>query len=144
MWYHRVIGKERCPIIDTWWQTETGGIMISPIPGATPTKPGSATKPLPGVATELVDDAGKHVSSGKGYLTIAKPWPGMLRTIYKDPARFKENYWSRFPGRYFAGDAATLDDDGYIWVLGRVDDVINVSGHRLSTMEIESALVKHK
>ncbi|HTK94393.1 MAG TPA: acetate--CoA ligase [Terriglobales bacterium] len=143
-WYYKTIGKERCPIIDTWWQTETGGIMISPIPGATPTKPGSATKPLPGVAAEVVDDHGNPVKSGKGYLTLSKPWPGMLRTIYKDPERFKSNYWSRFPGRYFAGDAATLDDDGYIWVLGRVDDVINVSGHRLSTMEIESALVKHK
>jgi acetyl-CoA synthetase len=143
-WYYTTIGKERCPIVDTWWQTETGGIMISPIPGATPTKPGSATKPLPGVAAEVVDDSGKPIKSGKGYLTLAKPWPGMLRTIYKDPERFKSNYWSRFPGRYFAGDAANLDDDGYLWVLGRVDDVINVSGHRLSTMEIESALVKHK
>jgi len=142
-WYYKTIGRERCPIVDTWWQTETGGIMISPLPGATPAKPGSATKPLPGIAAELVDDAGQLVKSGKGYLTIAKPWPGMLRTIYQDPERFKENYWARFPGRYFAGDAATLDDDGYIWVLGRVDDVINVSGHRLSTMEIESALVKH-
>jgi acetyl-CoA synthetase len=143
-WYNTVIGKERCPIVDTWWQTETGGIMISPIPGATPTKPGSATRPLPGVAAELVDDQGKPIKSGRGYLTIAAPWPGMLRTIYKDPDRYVSNYWSRFPGRYFAGDAANIDDDGYIWVLGRVDDVINVSGHRLSTMEIESALVKHK
>jgi acetyl-CoA synthetase len=142
-WYYRTIGKERCPIIDTWWQTETGGIMISPLPGATPAKPGSATRPLPGIVAELLDDNGKPVTKGKGFLVISKPWPSMLRTIYGDPERFKAGYWSRFPGRYFTGDAATIDDDGYIWVLGRVDDVINVAGHRLSTMEVESSLVRH-
>src|SRR5579871_2979887 len=144
-WYHTVIGKERCPIVDTWWQTETGSIMISPVPGATPTKPGSATRPLPGVAAEIVDDKGTPIKgAGKGFLILNKPWPSMLRTLYQDPERFKENYWSRFPGAYFTGDAATRDEDGYIWVLGRVDDVINVAGHRLSTMEVESSLVRHK
>ncbi|HSA92054.1 MAG TPA: acetate--CoA ligase [Terriglobales bacterium] len=142
-WYHRVIGKERCPIVDTWWQTETGCILISPMPGATPAKPGSATRPLPGVAADVVDDKGERVPVGKGYLVLTQPWPAMLRTLYKDPERYKENYWSRFPGRYFTGDAATRDEDGYIWVLGRVDDVINVAGHRLSTMEVESSLVRH-
>ncbi len=142
-WYHRVIGKERCPIVDTWWQTETGSILISPIPGATPAKPGSATRPLPGIAPDVVDDAGNSVPVGKGYLVLTQPWPAMLRTIYKDPERFKENYWSRYPGRYFTGDAANRDADGYIWILGRVDDVINVAGHRLSTMEVESSLVRH-
>ncbi len=142
-WYNRVIGKERCPIVDTWWQTETGCILISPIPGATPAKPGSATRPLPGIAVDVVDDAGNSVPEGKGYLVLTRPWPAMLRTIYKDPERFKENYWSRYPGRYFTGDAATRDADGYIWILGRVDDVINVAGHRLSTMEVESSLVRH-
>ena len=143
-WYHRVIGKERCPIVDTWWQTETGAIMISPLPGATPTKPGSATRPLPGVVAELVDDAGAPVKHGKGYLVLSRPWPSMLRTVYNDPERFKKGYWSRFPGKYFTGDAATIDEDGYIWCLGRVDDVLNVAGHRLSTMEVESSLVRHK
>jgi acetyl-CoA synthetase len=143
-WYHKVIGKERCPIVDTWWQTETGCILISPMPGATPAKPGSATRPLPGVATDVVDDAGNSVAVGKGFLVITKPWPAMLRTLYKDPERFQENYWSRFPGKYFTGDAATRDEDGYIWCLGRVDDVINVAGHRLSTMEVESSLVRHQ
>ncbi len=142
-WYHRVIGKGRCPIVDTWWQTETGCILISPMPGATPAKPGSATRPLPGVAPDVVDDAGNSVPEGKGYLLLTKPWPAMLRTLYKDPERFKENYWSRYPGRYFTGDAASRDADGYIWLLGRVDDVINVAGHRLSTMEVESSLVRH-
>ncbi len=142
-WYHRVIGKERCPIVDTWWQTETGSILISPMPGATPAKPGSATRPLPGVALDVVDDAGNSVPQGKGYLVLTQPWPAMLRTLYKDPERFQENYWSRYPGRYFTGDAATRDADGYIWILGRVDDVINVAGHRLSTMEVESSLVRH-
>ncbi|MGH9602565.1 MAG: acetate--CoA ligase, partial [Terriglobales bacterium] len=142
-WYHRVIGKARCPIVDTWWQTETGSILISPIPGATPAKPGSATRPLPGVAADVVDDAGNSVPEGKGYLVLTQPWPAMLRTLYKDPERFKENYWSRYPGRYFTGDAANRDADGYIWLLGRVDDVINVAGHRLSTMEVESSLVRH-
>ena len=127
MWYHEHIGGGRCPIVDTWWQTETGGIMISPLPGATTTKPGSATFPLPGVSAELVDDAGQRVERGGGYLTLTRPWPGMLRGIWGDPERYRETYWSRFPGRYFAGDGAKLDDDGYLWLLGRVDDVMNVS-----------------
>ena len=144
-WYYKIIGKERCPIVDTWWQTETGAIMISPMPGATPTKPGSATRPLPGVNLEIVDDKGTAIQGpGKGFLILTKPWPSMLRTLYKDPERFKENYWSRFPGHYFTGDAAQRDADGYMWLLGRVDDVINVAGHRLSTMEVESSLVRHK
>jgi acetyl-CoA synthetase len=143
MWYHEHIGGGRCPIVDTWWQTETGGIMISPLPGATTTKPGSATFPLPGVTAELVDDAGQRVEHGGGYLTLTRPWPGMLRGIWGDPERFVETYWSRFPGRYFAGDGAKLDEDGYLWLLGRVDDVMNVSGHRISTTEVESALVSH-
>ena len=143
MWYSENIGHNRCPIVDTWWQTETGGIMISPLPGLTVTKPGSATFPLPGIGAELVDDAGKPVTKGGGYLTLTKPWPGMLRGIWKDPDRYKDAYWSRFEGRYFAGDGAKLDDDGYLWLLGRVDDVMNVSGHRISTTEVESALVSH-
>jgi len=143
MWYHDTIGKGNCPIVDTWWQTETGGIMISPLPGATTTKPGSATFPLPGVSTELVDDDANTVSNGGGYLTLTRPWPGMLRGIWGDPDRYQETYWSRFEGRYFAGDGAKLDDDGYLWLLGRVDDVMNVSGHRISTTEVESALVSH-
>ena len=143
MWYHTHIGGERCPIVDTWWQTETGGIMISPLPGVTTTKPGSATHPLPGVEAELVDDEANHVERGGGYLTLTRPWPGMLRGIWGDPQRFVDTYWSRFPGRYFAGDGAKIDDDGYLWVLGRVDDVMNVSGHRISTAEVESALVSH-
>ena len=132
-----------CPVVDTWWQTETGGIMISPLPGATTLKPGSATFPLPGVSAELVDDEGKRVDRGGGYLTLTRPWPGMLRGIWGDPERYRETYWRRFPGRYFAGDGAKLDADGYIWLLGRVDDVMNVSGHRISTTEVESALVSH-
>ncbi len=143
MWYHEHIGGGNCPIVDTWWQTETGGIMISPLPGATTTKPGSATFPLPGIGAELLDDDGKHVEHGGGYLTLTQPWPGMLRGIWKDPERYKDAYWSRFEGRYFAGDGAKLDDDGYLWLLGRVDDVMNVSGHRISTTEVESALVSH-
>ncbi|MGH9135351.1 MAG: acetate--CoA ligase [Ilumatobacteraceae bacterium] len=143
MWYHEHIGGGRCPIVDTWWQTETGGIMISPLPGATTTKPGSATFPLPGVSAELVDDRGERIERGGGYLTLTRPWPGMLRGIWGDPERYVETYWSRFPGRYFAGDGAKLDDDGYLWLLGRVDDVMNVSGHRISTTEVESALVSH-
>ncbi len=143
MWYHEHIGGGRCPIVDTWWQTETGGIMISPLPGATTTKPGSATFPLPGVSAELVDDQGQHVERGGGYLTLTRPWPGMLRGIWRDPERYHDTYWSRFEGRYFAGDGAKLDDDGYLWLLGRVDDVMNVSGHRISTTEVESALVSH-
>ncbi|MGA0064668.1 MAG: acetate--CoA ligase [Ilumatobacteraceae bacterium] len=143
MWYRRVIGGDRCPIVDTWWQTETGGIMISPLPGVTATKPGSATQPLPGVRAEIVNDAGDVIERGGGYLTIAAPWPGMLRGIWGDAARFRETYWSRFPGRYFAGDGARTDDDGYLWLLGRVDDVMNVSGHRISTTEVESSIVSH-
>jgi acetyl-CoA synthetase len=143
MWYHENIGRGNCPIVDTWWQTETGGIMISPLPGATTTKPGSATFPLPGIGAELLDDEGKIVTHGGGYLTLTHPWPGMLRGIWKDPERYKDAYWSRFEGRYFAGDGAKLDDDGYLWLLGRVDDVMNVSGHRISTTEVESALVSH-
>ncbi len=143
MWYHENIGRGNCPIVDTWWQTETGGIMISPLPGATTTKPGSATFPLPGIGAELLDDEGKIVTHGGGYLTLTHPWPGMLRGIWKDPERYKDAYWARFEGRYFAGDGAKLDDDGYLWLLGRVDDVMNVSGHRISTTEVESALVSH-
>jgi acetyl-CoA synthetase len=143
MWYHENIGLGNCPIVDTWWQTETGGIMISPLPGATTTKPGSATFPLPGIGAELLDDEGKPVTHGGGYLTLTQPWPGMLRGIWKDPERYQDAYWSRFAGRYFAGDGAKLDDDGYLWLLGRVDDVMNVSGHRISTTEVESALVSH-
>jgi acetyl-CoA synthetase len=143
MWYRTHIGGERCPVVDTWWQTETGGIMIAPLPGITTTKPGSATVPLPGISAELVDEAGQVVKRGGGYLTLTRPWPSMLRGIYGDPARYQDTYWSRFPGRYFAGDGAKLDDDGYLWLLGRVDDVMNVSGHRISTTEVESALVDH-
>ena len=144
MWYREHIGGGRCPIVDTWWQTETGGIMITPLPGVTTTKPGSATVPFPGIRAELVDTAGKVLKQGGGFLTLAAPWPGMLRTIYGDDERYRQTYWSRFPGRYFAGDGAKLDDDGYWWVLGRVDDVLNVAGHRIGTMEVESALVDHK
>ncbi len=143
MWYQEHIGGDRCPIVDTWWQTETGGIMISPLPGATTTKPGSATFALPGIGVEIVDENGGHVERGGGYLTLTQPWPGMLRGIWGDPERYRDTYWSRFPGRYFAGDGAKLDDDGYLWLLGRVDDVMNVSGHRISTTEVESALVSH-
>ncbi len=143
IWYHHHIGRERCPIVDTWWQTETGGIMISPLPGVTVTKPGSATQPLPGVSAELVDAQGRALRQGGGFLTLTEPWPGMLRTIYGDDQRYRDTYWSRFPGRYFAGDGAKLDEDGYWWVLGRVDDVLNVAGHRIGTMEVESALVDH-
>ncbi len=143
MWYHEHIGGGNCPVVDTWWQTETGGIMISPLPGATTTKPGSATFPLPGVSAELVDDQGARVERGGGYLTLTRPWPGMLRGIWGDPQRYHDTSWARFEGRYFAGDGAKLDDDGYLWLLGRVDDVMNVSGHRISTTEVESALVSH-
>jgi len=143
MWYHEHIGHARCPIVDTWWQTETGGIMISPLPGVTTTKPGSATHPVPGVSAEVVDDSGRVVTRGGGYLTLTQPWPGMLRGIWGDPERYKQTYWNRFEGRYFAGDGAKLDEDGYLWLLGRVDDVMNVSGHRISTTEVESALVSH-
>ncbi|MGA7921535.1 MAG: acetate--CoA ligase [Candidatus Acidiferrales bacterium] len=143
-WYFEAVGKNRCPIVDTWWQTETGSILISPLPGATPTKPGSATLPLPGVAAKVVNLKGEPVAPGEtGYLTIQKPWPSMLRTIYGDDERYAREYWQRIPGVYFAGDAAQCDKDSYVWVLGRVDDVIKVAGHRLSSMEIESALVSH-
>ena len=143
MWYHEHIGGSRCPIVDTWWQTETGGIMISPLPGVTTTKPGSATVPIPGISAELVDTAGNLLERGGGFLTLSEPWPGMLRTIWGDDERYQETYWRRFPGRYFAGDGAKVDEDGYWWVLGRVDDVLNVAGHRIGTMEVESALVDH-
>jgi acetyl-CoA synthetase len=143
MWYREHIGGGRCPIVDTWWQTETGGIMISPLPGCTTTKPGSATFALPGVRSEVVDDEGQPVQHGGGYLTLTHPWPGMLRGIWGDADRYRETYWSRYDGRYFAGDGAKVDEDGYLWLLGRVDDVMNVSGHRISTTEVESALVSH-
>jgi acetyl-CoA synthetase len=150
MWYHTVIGRERCPIVDTWWQTETGMIMITPLPGLTTTRPGSATFPFPGVGADVVDDQGRSVPlGGGGYLTLTTPWPAMLRTLYKDPDRFVETYWSRFSDPkakrwvYFAGDGAKRDEDGYFWLLGRVDDVMNVSGHRISTLEVESALVDY-
>lgn len=143
-WYYRVVGKNRCPIVDTWWQTETGSIMIAPMPGAVPLKPGSGTLPMPGVLVDIVDLAGQPVGDEKeGFLIIKHPWPSMVRTIWGDPQRFKDQYWTRVPGAYFTGDAARRDTDGYYWVLGRVDDVMNVSGHRLSTMEVESALVRH-
>jgi len=143
MWYRDTIGRGECPVVDTWWQTETGGIMISPLPGATTLKPGSATFPIPGISAEVVDDAGNRVDHGGGYLTLTRPWPGMLRGIWNDPERYQETYWSRFEGRYFAGDGAKLDSEGYLWLLGRVDDVMNISGHRISTTEVESALVSH-
>jgi acetyl-CoA synthetase len=144
MWYHRVIGGERCPIVDTWWQTETGGIMIAPLPGAVATKPGSATLPLPGIVPEVRSRDGKTLGANQGgYLVITRPWPGMLRTVYRDPERFKQQYWSQMPGIYFTGDGSRRDEDGYYWVMGRIDDVVNVAGHRLGTMEVESALVSH-
>jgi acetyl-CoA synthetase len=144
IWYHLNIGRERCPIVDTWWQTETGMIMITPLPGITSTKPGSATRPFPGVIAEIRDAKGQRVETGGGLLTLTKPWPAMLRGIYGDPERFAKQYWSRWPdGAYFTGDGARKDDDGFYWLLGRVDDVLNVAGHRLGTMEVESALVDH-
>ena len=144
MWYHEVIGKERCPIVDTWWQTETGAIMMAPLPGAVPTKPGSATRPFFGIVPEIVTKEGTPVPKGQGgLLVVRKPWPGMARTIYGDDERYQKQYWSEIPGSYFTGDGARCDEDGYYWIMGRVDDVINVSGHRLGTMEIESALVAH-
>jgi acetyl-CoA synthetase len=139
-----VIGKGRCPIVDTWWQTETGAIMIAPMPGAVPLKPGSGTLPMPGIIADIVDLKGSPVPTGhEGYLIIRKPWPSMIRNIWGDPQRYEDQYWGKMPGIYFTGDAARRDEDGYYWVLGRVDDVMNVSGHRLSTMEVESALVHH-
>jgi acetyl-CoA synthetase len=144
LWYYAIIGGERCPVVDTWWQTETGAIMIAPLPGLTAAKPGSATRPLPGVAATLVDEDGREVTEGDGLLVLTQPWPSMLRTLYQDPDRYVETYFSRFgPRTYFAGDGARRDEDGYFWITGRIDDVINVSGHRLSTAEIESALVAH-
>jgi acetyl-CoA synthetase len=144
MWYREVIGGNRCPIVDTWWQTETGAIMISPLPGVTATKPGSAMRALPGISAKVVDEAGKEVANGHGgYLVLDQPWPSMLRGVWGEPERYRETYWSKYKGLYFAGDGAKLDDDGAIWVLGRVDDVMNVSGHRISTTEVESALVSH-
>ncbi|MDE2237549.1 MAG: acetate--CoA ligase, partial [Elusimicrobia bacterium] len=143
-WYREVIGRKRCPVVDTWWQTETGAIMISPLPGATAAKPGSATLPLPGVDAEVVDRLGRPVPLGSGgFLVVRRPWPAMLRTIWGDDARYRAQYWSQIPGMYFTGDGARRDKDGYFWILGRIDDVLNVAGHRLSTMEIESALVSH-
>src|SRR5579883_261830 len=144
IWYHQVIGKGRCPIVDTWWQTETGGIMIAPIPGAVPTKPGSATRPFFGIVPEVVTKDGSPVPAGHGgLLIIRRPWPSMARTIFNDPDRYVNAYWSEVPGAYFTGDGARVDEDGCFWLMGRVDDVLNVSGHRLGTMEVESALVAH-
>jgi acetyl-CoA synthetase len=143
MWYHKHIGGSRCPIVDTWWQTETGGIMITPLPGITTTKPGSATVPFPGIEAQLLDGSGGPVEVGGGYLAITSPWPGMLRTIWGDDKRYRDVYWSRWPGIYFPGDGAKRDEQGYYWILGRVDDVLNVAGHRIGTMEVESALVDH-
>ena len=145
IWYHKKIGGERCPIVDTWWQTETGGILISPLPGATSTKPGSGTLPIPGIFPEVVDREGRPVGPSQGgLLVIRKPWPGMLRGVWGDPERYVKQYWSDIPGSYFTGDGARQDEDGYFWVMGRIDDVVNVSGHRLGTMEVESALVSHR
>ncbi|HEX6459274.1 MAG TPA: acetate--CoA ligase [Thermoleophilaceae bacterium] len=144
VWYHKVIGGERCPIVDTWWQTETGHIMITPLPGITKTKPGSATQPFPGIEAAVVDKEGEVVDEGGGFLTLRRPWPGMLRTLYKEDERYVDTYWSKYGNDvYNVGDAAKIDEDGYFWIVGRVDDVINVSGHRMSTMEIESAVVSH-
>ena len=144
IWYHEIIGHEHCPIVDTWWQTETGGIMITPLPGVTPTKPGTATLPFFGVDAAIVDRSGKELPPNQGgLLVIRKPWPSMLRGIFNDPDRYVRQYWSDVPGCYFTGDGARRDEDGYFWIMGRVDDVINVAGHRLGTMEIESALVAH-
>ena len=144
MWYHEHIGGGRCPIVDTWWQTETGAIMITPLPGITTLKPGSATNPFPGIDAIVVDEDGHRVSPGNGgFLVIQSPWPSMLRTIHGDPERYKEVYWSRFPGKYFPGDGCKIDEDGDYWLLGRVDDVMLVSGHNISTTEVESALVDH-
>jgi len=144
VWYHKYIGNERCPVVDTWWQTETGAIMITPLPGLVPTKPGSATKPFPGIDAEILDESGKRVEVGGGYLAIPSPWPSMLRGIWGDPDRYVTQYWSKWPGIYFTGDGAKRDEAGYFWLLGRVDDVINVAGHRIGTMEVESALVDHQ
>src|SRR5947209_9930606 len=143
IWYHLNIGNERCPVVDTWWQTETGAIMITPLPGLVPTKPGSATKPFPGIDAQILDEKGNPIEVGGGYLAITSPWPSMLRGIWGDPDRFVQQYWSKWDGIYFTGDGAKRDEDGYFWLLGRVDDVMNVAGHRIGTMEVESALVDH-
>jgi acetyl-CoA synthetase len=145
MWYHREIGRERCPIVDTWWQTETGSIAITPLPGVTVTQPGSATRPFFGYDVAVVDDAGHELPANRGgYLVIRKPWPSMLRGIWGDPDRYRESYWKKYGTMYFAGDGARRDEKGQFWILGRVDDVLNVAGHRLSTMEVESSLVSHE
>ena len=144
IWYRTHIGGDRCPIVDTWWQTETGGIMITPLPGITATKPGAAMTPFPGISADVIDNDGNSVGNGEGgYLVITEPWPGMTRGIWGDDERYHETYWKRFPGSYFAGDGAKHDEDGDLWLLGRVDDVMNISGHRLSTTEVEHALVGH-
>src|SRR5262249_28645625 len=144
IWYYEHIGGGRCPVVDTWWQTETGHILITPLPGITPLKPGSATLPFPGIEADILDEQGRSVPAGAGgYLVIKRPWPGMLRGLYGDPERYRQQYWSKYPGIYFTGDGAKRDADGYFWLLGRVDDVMNVAGHRISTMEVESALVDH-
>jgi len=144
IWYHKYIGGERCPIVDTWWQTETGAIMITPLPGIVSTRPGSATRPFPGIDAEILNDAGERTPVGGGYLALTRPWPSMLRGIYRDPERYEAQYWSKWKGIYFTGDGAKRDENGYFWLLGRVDDVINVAGHRIGTMEVESALVDHQ
>jgi acetyl-CoA synthetase len=145
MWYREVIGSNNCPIVDTWWQTETGAIMISPLPGVTATKPGSAMSTIPGISAKVVDDSGNPVPNGHGgFLILDQPWPSMLRGVWGEDERYRETYWSRFKGIYFAGDGAKLDEEGAIWLMGRVDDVMNVSGHRISTTEVESALVSHE
>jgi acetyl-CoA synthetase len=141
IWYHDVIGGARCPIVDTWWQTETGAIMITPLPGITETKPGTATRPFPGIEASIRSEDGRETSAG--YLAITRPWPAMLRTIWGDDERYRATYWSKWEGAYFPGDGAKRDEDGYFWILGRVDDVLNVAGHRIGTMEVESALVDH-
>ncbi len=143
MWYHEAIGKKKCPIVDTWWQTETGHIMITPLPGLTSTKPGSATRPFPGIEAAILDENGKPTNNGGGYLAVTEPWPGMLRGIWGDRKRYVDTYWSKWPGVYFPGDGAKIDEDKYFWILGRIDDEINTAGHRISTMEVESTLVAH-
>jgi len=144
MWFYKNIGRSECPVLDTWWQTETGSFMISPLPISL-LKPGSATKPLPGIEADVLDEEGKPVPPGKGgYLVIKKPWPSMLRTLYKDPERYKKTYWEKFPGYYLAGDVARKDEDGYFWIQGRSDDVLNIAGHRVGTAELESSFVSHK
>jgi acetyl-CoA synthetase len=145
MWYHEVVGHKKCPIVDTWWQTETGGMMITPLPGVTPTKPGTATLPFFGIDAAIVDKDGKELGPNQGgYLVVRKPWPSMLRGLFNDPERYAKTYWSDIPGMYFTGDGARRDQDGYFWIMGRIDDVINVSGHRLGTAEVESAIVSHE